>query len=178
MADIVLSFSTAEAAKYVGMVEYTLDYWAKSGIATPSVSEGKGSGNPRKWSFSDLVGLKAIQELRLNKVPLQKVRNVLPKLKEATTEEENLKALAKSQFLIMPDGGLLVIISGQEFDAAEGLSRMRAYSVQHAGGKTVLQARFVLLESAVNEVGLALMSDEGAKDKVEYLRQKGVLKAA
>jgi len=49
--------------KIVGISYRQLDYWARTGLATPSVQPAMGSGSQRLYSFEDLIELKLIKKL-------------------------------------------------------------------------------------------------------------------
>jgi DNA-binding transcriptional MerR regulator len=66
----------------VGISYRQLDYWARTGLATPSVQPAQGSGSQRLYSFEDLVELKVIKNLLDAGVSLQQVRGAITYLRE------------------------------------------------------------------------------------------------
>lgn len=47
--------TTQVVERFGGEITYRqLDYWVRRGYVTPSVSEGRGHGNPRRWSEADV----------------------------------------------------------------------------------------------------------------------------
>jgi DNA-binding protein len=56
-------FSTGRAAKIVGLPMRTLDYWARIGLATPSI-ETSGTGSARWYKNDDLLVLAAMAALQ------------------------------------------------------------------------------------------------------------------
>jgi DNA-binding transcriptional MerR regulator len=67
--------------KIVGISYRQLDYWARTGLATPSVQPAMGSGSQRLYSFEDLVELKLIKKLLDAGVSLQRVREAIDYLR-------------------------------------------------------------------------------------------------
>jgi len=77
-------FSTAEAARIFGLNESRLRYWAQTGFINPSGSKG----GRRRYTFRDLVSIRAAKDLLDQGVPLQRVRKALKGLREALPEVE------------------------------------------------------------------------------------------
>lgn len=71
-----------QVCKIVGISYRQLDYWARTGLATPSVQEAQGSGSQRLYSFEDLVELKLIRNLLDAGVSLQRVRDAITYLRD------------------------------------------------------------------------------------------------
>ena len=61
----------------MGITYRQLDYWARTGLVTPSVQPAQGSGSQRLYSFEDLVDLKLINKLLEAGVSLQRVREAI-----------------------------------------------------------------------------------------------------
>ena len=75
-------FRGPQVCKIVGISYRQLDYWARTGLATPSVQAAQGSGSQRLYSFEDLVELKLIKNLLDTGVSLQMVRQAVQNLRE------------------------------------------------------------------------------------------------
>lgn len=75
-------FRGPQVCKIVGISYRQLDYWARTGLATPSVQKAQGSGSQRLYSFEDLVELKLIKNLLDTGVSLQRVRQAIDNLRE------------------------------------------------------------------------------------------------
>src|SRR5881409_920764 len=56
-------YRVPEVCRIVGISYRQLDYWARTGLVTPSVREAGGSGTQRLYSFNDLVQLRVIKKL-------------------------------------------------------------------------------------------------------------------
>jgi len=63
--------------KLVGISYRQLDYWARTGLVTPSVRAADGSGSHRLYSFEDLVELRVIKRLLDAGISLQKIREAI-----------------------------------------------------------------------------------------------------
>jgi DNA-binding transcriptional MerR regulator len=68
-------YSSGVALKVVGVKFRTLDHWATSGLAIPSVV-ANGYGSERQYSRDDLVWLMAVDVLRQIGVPAQIIRTL------------------------------------------------------------------------------------------------------
>jgi DNA-binding transcriptional MerR regulator len=56
-------FRGPQVCKIVGITYRQLDYWARTGLLTPSISAAKGSGSQRRYSYRDVLELKVIKQL-------------------------------------------------------------------------------------------------------------------
>ncbi len=75
-------FRVPDVCRIVGISYRQLDYWARTGLVTPSVRDARGSGTQRLYSFRDLVALRVIKQLLDTGVSLQRVRKAVDHLKE------------------------------------------------------------------------------------------------
>lgn len=66
--------------KIVGITYRQLDYWARTGLVTPSVRSASGSGTQRLYSFDDVVQLRVVKRLLDTGVSLQRVRTAVEEL--------------------------------------------------------------------------------------------------
>ena len=73
-------YRVPEVCKIVGITYRQLDYWARTGLVTPSVRDASGSGTQRLYSFQDLVTLRVIKNLLDTGVSLQRVRKAVEHL--------------------------------------------------------------------------------------------------
>src|SRR6266540_2849673 len=64
-------------SKLIGISYRQLDYWARTGLVTPSVRAADGSGSQRLYSFTDLVELRIIKRLLDAGVSLQRIRDAI-----------------------------------------------------------------------------------------------------
>jgi DNA-binding transcriptional MerR regulator len=74
--DVVASLATPQVCALAGLKPQTLDYWARTGLVTPSVRTSCGRRVPRLWSVKDVIVVRAIKALRDAGCPLSRVRRV------------------------------------------------------------------------------------------------------
>lgn len=77
-----VGFSGTRAAKVVGITYRQLDYWARTDLIRPSLNDAAGSGSRRRYSYNDLLELKAIKKLLDAGIKLEQVRKVFDYLRE------------------------------------------------------------------------------------------------
>jgi DNA-binding transcriptional MerR regulator len=75
-------YRVPEVCKVVGISYRQLDYWARTGLVTPSVRDAGGSGTQRLYSFRDLVELRVIKKLLDTGVSLQNIRKAVAYLRQ------------------------------------------------------------------------------------------------
>ncbi len=73
-------FRVPEVCKIVGITYRQLDYWARTGLAEPSIRGASGSGSQRLYSFQDLITLRVVKSLLDTGVSLQRVRRAVEHL--------------------------------------------------------------------------------------------------
>lgn len=73
----VTGYRGPQVCSIVGITYRQLDYWARTGLLHPSISEAKGSGSQRVYSYTDLVQLKVIKRLLDAGVSLQAARKAI-----------------------------------------------------------------------------------------------------
>lgn len=66
-----------EACGLAGITYRQLDYWARTGLAEPSIRAAHGSGTQRLYSRHDVIKLAAIAELLNAGISLQGIRHVI-----------------------------------------------------------------------------------------------------
>jgi DNA-binding transcriptional MerR regulator len=97
-----------QAEALTGVSKRTLAAWVDRGVLKPTAHKGNGRGNGKHWSFSDLVGLRVIGDLRCQGISLQRVRKVIAKLRTLTGSDSNLQALASAKLVILPGNNVAV----------------------------------------------------------------------
>ena len=76
-----IGFSGTRTAKVVGITYRQLDYWARTDLIRPSLSDANGSGSRRRYSYNDLLELKTIKKLLDAGIKLEQVRTVFENLR-------------------------------------------------------------------------------------------------
>ena len=79
-------FRGPQVCKIVGITYRQLDYWARTDLLRPSISEARGSGTQRRYSYRDLLELKVIKRLLDAGVSLQSARRAIEVLRSSGAE--------------------------------------------------------------------------------------------
>jgi len=80
-------FSGRQAAEIVGISYRQLDYWARTDLIRPSLTDASGSGSRRSYSYRDLLELKLIKSLLDGGVKLEQVRQAFTFIREHLGED-------------------------------------------------------------------------------------------
>jgi len=83
----VASYRGPQVCTIVGITYRQLDYWARTDLLRPSISEAKGSGTQRRYSYRDLLELKVIKRLLDSGISLQSARRAITYLRENLGED-------------------------------------------------------------------------------------------
>ena len=102
-----LGYSGTQTAKVVGISYRQLDYWARTDLIRPSLSDAAGSGSRRRYSYNDLLELKAIKKLLDAGIKLEQVRKVFAYLREHVATD-----IAAAHIVI--DGGSVMLCDGDQ----------------------------------------------------------------
>lgn len=71
-------FSSPTVSAIAGVPRSTLNYWAGTGVVTPSLRGPAGKRATHWWSLSDLIAVRSVKALREAGCPLQTLRRVQP----------------------------------------------------------------------------------------------------
>jgi DNA-binding transcriptional MerR regulator len=102
-----IGYSGTQAAKVVGITYRQLDYWARTDLIRPSLSDAAGSGSRRRYSYTDLLELRVIKTLLDAGIKLESVREVFSYLREHVTDD-----IASAHLVI--SGSTVVLCDGAE----------------------------------------------------------------
>ncbi len=75
------------AAEIVGITYRQLDYWARTDLIRPSLTDASGSGSRRSYSYQDLLELKVIKTLLDAGIRLEAVRGIFEYLRNELGED-------------------------------------------------------------------------------------------
>ena len=100
-------FSGTQAAKVVGITYRQLDYWARTDLIRPSLTDATGSGSRRRYSYKDLLELRVIKTLLDSGIKLESVRDVFEYLRR------HVEADISSAHLVI-SGSSVVLAQGSE----------------------------------------------------------------
>jgi DNA-binding transcriptional MerR regulator len=100
-------YSGTQAAKVVGITYRQLDYWARTDLIRPSVTDASGSGSRRRYSYNDLLELRVIKTLLDSGIKLESVRDVFEYLRKHVGRD-----IASAHLVI--SGNSVVLAEGDE----------------------------------------------------------------
>ena len=137
-----------QVCSIVGITYRQLDYWARTNLLRPSISEARGSGTQRRYSYRDLLELKVIKRLLDAGLSLQSARRAIEVLRNSggdvasanlvLTGSESVLATTGEEIVDLLKGGQgvlnIVALAGvvQELDAA--IHELAPTSGSAAGG--------------------------------------------
>ena len=75
------------ACAVAGITYRQLDYWARTGLVTPSVRDAAGSGSQRLYSFRDVLVLKLVRRLLDTGISLQNIRTAVGQLRAGGADD-------------------------------------------------------------------------------------------
>lgn len=75
-----LGYRGPAVSDIVGITYRQLDYWARTGLVSPSIRKAEGSGSQRLYSFEDIVRLRVVKRLLDTGVTLERIRAALEEL--------------------------------------------------------------------------------------------------
>jgi DNA-binding transcriptional MerR regulator len=108
-------FRGAQVCSVVGITYRQLDYWARTGLLRPSITDATGSGSQRRYSYGDVLELKVIKRLLDAGLKLQQARQAVECLRG------NLGAdLASSQIVLAGSKSVLAQSDGDVVDLLAG----------------------------------------------------------
>lgn len=102
------SFTGKRTAEIVGITYRQLDYWARTDLVRPSITDAQGSGSRRRYGYQDLLELKVIKTLLDAGIRLEMVREAFSFLRDQLGED------IASANLVINGSNSVVAHSGQE----------------------------------------------------------------
>jgi DNA-binding transcriptional MerR regulator len=116
VGDVTLDgFRGPQVCRLVGISYRQLDYWARTGLLTPSVASARGSGTQRLYSYKDVLEIKVIKRLLDAGVSLKIARKAVECLRDAIGGD-----LASSTLVMAGDRSILVHSSDEVVDLLRG----------------------------------------------------------
>ena len=102
-------FSGTQAAKVVGITYRQLDYWARTDLIRPSLTDASGSGSRRRYSYKDLLELRVIKTLLDAGIKLESVREVFEYMREhLDTDIASAHLVISGHSVILAQGNELI----------------------------------------------------------------------
>lgn len=125
------------ACAAAGITYRQLDYWARTGLVSPSVRGASGSGSQRLYSFRDVLVLRVVRKLLEAGVSLQNIRAAVEHLRSRGVEE-------LTELTLISDGTTVYECSSKDevFDLVQGGQGVFAIAV----GRAVADMRGQLAE--------------------------------
>ena len=103
-----------QVCKIVGITYRQLDYWARTDLLRPSISEARGSGTQRRYSYRDLLELKVIKRLLDAGVSLKSARRAIDCLRESGED------LATANLVLSGTSSVLAFTGQEIVDLVKG----------------------------------------------------------
>ncbi len=108
-------FSGPLVCRLTGVTYRQLDYWARTGLVTPSITPATGSGSKRAYSYGDVLEVKVIKSLIDAGVALAKARQAVECLRGALGAD-----LASASLVLSEHGSVLAHSDGDLVDLLRG----------------------------------------------------------
>jgi DNA-binding transcriptional MerR regulator len=108
-------FRGAQVCSVVGITYRQLDYWARTGLLRPSITDATGSGSQRRYSYGDVLELKVIKRLLDAGLKLQQARQAVECLRGDLGAD-----LGSSQLVLAGARSVLAHSNGEVVDLLAG----------------------------------------------------------
>lgn len=82
-----VGYSGKKTAEIVGITYRQLDYWARTDLIRPSMTDAAGSGSRRQYSYRNLLELKVVKNLLDSGIRLEQVREIFDYLQDELGED-------------------------------------------------------------------------------------------
>ena len=143
-------YGVPEVLRLVKITYRQLDYWARTDLVVPSVSDAGGSGTKRLYSFRDIVELRVIKSLLDTGVSLQNIRKAIEYLRGLNQPPTGMTLVSDGDRVYAEDspGALLDLLAkGQgvfaiavdkvwkDLEKSVGKSRKAGDGAARAGGR-------------------------------------------
>jgi DNA-binding transcriptional MerR regulator len=101
-------FRGPQVCGIVGITYRQLDYWARTDLVRPSLTDASGSGSRRRYSYRDLLELKVIKSLLDSGIRLEQVRKVFAYMRNHLGED------VASANLVIDGSNSVLVNTGEE----------------------------------------------------------------
>jgi DNA-binding transcriptional MerR regulator len=131
-------FSGTTAAGIVGISYRQLDYWARTDLVRPSLTDAAGSGSRRRYSYRDLLELRVIKTMLDAGIKLESVRTAFGYLR-AHADITSATLVINGNDVVLCDGDELISVlrGGQgmlNVLALDGVKRQLDEQIVDLGG--------------------------------------------
>jgi DNA-binding transcriptional MerR regulator len=110
-----VGYSGPQVCRLVGITYRQLDYWARTGLLTPSLATAKGSGSKRRYDYTDVLEVKVIKSLLDAGTSLQRARRAVDCLRDGLGKD-----LVATSLVLTPTGSVLARSNGEIVDLLKG----------------------------------------------------------
>jgi len=100
-------YRAPQVCNLVSITYRQLDYWARTGLITPSIQSAQGSGSQRLYDFGDIVQLKVVKNLLDAGMSLKKIRTAMDILREQLQSDNPL-----TDVTLLSDGSTIYAAHG------------------------------------------------------------------
>ncbi len=108
-------FRGPQVCSVVGITYRQLDYWARTGLLRPSITDATGSGSQRRYSYRDVLELKVIKRLLDAGLKLRQARQAVECLRGDLGVD-----LASAQLVLAGSRSVLAQSDGEIVDLLAG----------------------------------------------------------
>ena len=108
-------FRGTQVCALVGITYRQLDYWARTGLLRPSITDATGSGSQRRYSYRDVLELKVIKRLLDAGLKLQQARRAVECLRGDLGGD-----VASAQLVLVESRSVLAHSNGELVDLLAG----------------------------------------------------------
>jgi DNA-binding transcriptional MerR regulator len=107
-------FSGRQTADVVGISYRQLDYWARTDLIRPSLTDASGSGSRRRYSYQDLLELRVVKTLIDAGIKLESVREVFAYLRtHVSADIASAHLVISGQAVVLAQGDELIDVVKQ-----------------------------------------------------------------
>ena len=106
--------SGRQNAEVVGISYRQLDYWARTDLIRPSLTDASGSGSRRRYSYQDLLELRVVKTLIDAGIKLESVREVFAYLRtHVCADIASAHLVISGQTVVLAQGDELIDVVKQ-----------------------------------------------------------------
>ncbi|MBS1847070.1 MAG: MerR family transcriptional regulator [Actinobacteria bacterium] len=145
----VHGYSGRQSAEVVGISYRQLDYWARTDLIRPSLTDASGSGSRRRYSYRDLLELKIIKRLLDAGISLPAIRSAFGYLRD------QLDSDIASAHLVLSGSSAVLVRDGEEL--VDVVNRFKGQGVLNLLALSEVQSE---VATAVHRID---QSDDSAK---------------
>ena len=107
-------FSGRQTADVVGISYRQLEYWARTDLIRPSLTDASGSGSRRRYSYQDLLELRVVKTLIDAGIKLESVREVFAYLRtHVSADIASAHLVISGQTVVLAQGDELIDVVKQ-----------------------------------------------------------------